>query len=173
MKFRLLVVLVLTVVLTAGCYFPISGRVIDAETDQPIEGAVVLVEWTKTHGIGDHSTESYKVVEVVSDKEGKFELSGCFGPFVNEPDVTVYKKGYVAWNNKYIFPDQTRRNDFAWKYGYLFKMDKFKLGYSFIKHQSFIDVAASLSSEARKKEKFIKAYEEWEEGEVINERSKR
>ncbi len=122
----------------AGCYVPITGHIIDAETQQPIEGAVVLVEWTKTHGYGDHWTESYKVVEAVSDNDGKVKLEGCFCPFTNPPDVTVYKKGYVAWNNKYIFPRYTTRKDFNWQYGFVHKMESFKKEYSYRDHVLFI-----------------------------------
>ena len=98
--------------LTAGCYGEITGTVIDAETGQPIEGAVVLVEWTVTKGLGLTYTQSYQVIEVVTDKDGKATVSGVFNPFVNPPHVTIYKKGYVAWNNEYIFPDYKKRTDF-------------------------------------------------------------
>ena len=134
---------------------------------------MVLAEWTKTKGYGFTYTESYKVVEAVSDKEGKVKIEGCLFCLTNPPDVTVYKKGYVAWNNKFVFPNHTQRNEFMLTNEYMFLLEKFKQGYSFIKHQSFIDVAASLSSETKKKEKFIKAYEEWEEEEVVKERNKR
>lgn len=131
--------LVLFTVVISGCYMPIRGRVIDAETQQPIEGAVVLVEWTKTHGIGEHWTESAKVVEVVSDKEGRVELPGCYDPFVRSPNVTIYKKGYVAWNNYLIFRGTTeRRMDYEWKSGYVFNLEKFMSNYSYINHWLFI-----------------------------------
>jgi len=58
MKTRFLTLILLTLACLSGCYFPISGQVIDAETLQPIEGAVVLVEWTKVRGLGEHWTES-------------------------------------------------------------------------------------------------------------------
>jgi len=173
MKIHHLIALVALLSIILGCYFGITGKVIDAETNQPIEGAVVLVEWTKTKGYGLTYTESYKVTETLSDKDGKFDLPGCYSPFLNEPDVTIYKKGYVAWNNKYIFPSYKKRENFQWGSGYTFKMDKFKKTYSFINHQSFIDVAASLSTELTKKEKIIKAYEDWEAKEVIQERNKK
>jgi len=109
----------------AGCYLPISGRVLDAETQQPIEGAVVLVEWTKTHGFGEYWTESYKVVETLSDKDGVVKIAGCYSPFVNVPDVTVYKEGYVAWNNKAIYPEYIKRSDFKWANGFSAKLIPF------------------------------------------------
>jgi len=133
MNARILAVCVLVVLLSSGCYLPINGRVVDAETQLPIEGAIVLVEWTKKHGFGDAWTESYKVVEVVSDKDGKLKIEGCYSPFVQPPDVTVYKKGYVAWNDENIFPSYKKRTDFRWG-NYVFKLQRFKEEYTFVKH---------------------------------------
>jgi len=133
-------VLVVTAVIASvyGCYLPISGSVIDAETQQPIEGAVVLAEWTKTKGYGFTYTESYKVVEAVSDKEGKVKIEGCLCLFTNPPDVTVYKKGYVAWNNKFIFPKYEKRTDYMRQNDSDFKLYKYQDTYSRKDHISFI-----------------------------------
>jgi hypothetical protein len=160
----LLIVLTIT-----GCYLPMSGRVIDAETQQPIEGAVVLVEWTKTHGLGEHWTESYKVAEVVSDKDGKVSLPGCYSPFVRPPDVTIYKKGYVAWNNYYIFPNYVHRTDFEWGSGYVFKMKKFLDTYSYLKHSSFVEGAAHLGLADDEKKVFERYYDDSESNKVQKE----
>ena len=123
----------------SGCYLGISGRIIDAETQQPIEGAIVLVEWTKTHGYPFSATTSFKVEEVVSDSSGKVELSGIFDPFVNFPQVTVYKQGYVAWNSRFIFPPgYTKRTDFIWRRGYAFRLEHFKPEYKYIDHIGFL-----------------------------------
>lgn len=123
MKIRVLLAML---ILITGCYAEITGTVVDAETGQPIEGAVVLVEWTKTHGFGHTYTESYKVIEAFTDKDGKATITGTFSPTVNYPHVTVYKKGYVAWNNEMIFPDYKKRTDFKWKNGYVFRLERFK-----------------------------------------------
>jgi hypothetical protein len=149
MNKRLAITLML--VLLTGCYKPISGTVVDADTNAPIEGAVVMVEWTKTHGIGDHWTESYKVAETVTDKEGKFTLPGCYRAFVNEPDVTIYKKGYVAWSSRWIFPDRRKRTDFMWGDSVL-KLEVFKKEYSYLDHTDFIraSINASINIEAKK-----------------------
>lgn len=139
----------------------LSGTVVDAETGKPIEGAVVLVEWTRKTGIGDKHTVSVKVVEKVTDKEGKFSVAGTFKPFVDPPDVTVYKKGYVAWNNKMIFPEYKSREDFKWQNGYVFWMDRFKEGYFYNKHLSFIRTCSNDTLSSEKKKIFENAYE-WE-----------
>lgn len=140
MKIKEYVLIIILLITTQGCSANssgISGTVIDAEAGKPIEGAVVLVEWTKTKGFGLTHTESYKVVEVLTDKDGKFKVPGVSALFA-EPHLTIYKKGYVAWNDEYIFPGYKKRGDFKWQKGYVFQMDKFKEGYSRDKHVSFV-----------------------------------
>lgn len=140
----------------------ISGTVIDAETGSPIEGAVVLVEWTKAEGVpGLVSTKSYKVVEAVTDKDGKFTVEDVKKLLIDPPDVTVYKKGYVAWSSRWIFPDWRNRTDFKWGTTSLFKLEHFKPEYSYDKHVSFISLSTN-SSLGGEKTLIEKAYR-WEE----------
>lgn len=149
---------------SAACAGPISGKaitgkIVDAETRRPIEGAVLLVEWTKTHGFGNTYTTSEKAVEVFSDKNGIVKIPGYDVRFVNEPVITIYKPGYVAWNNQWIFPADINRTDFKWKNDYVFKLDKFKEGYSYVKHHGFVSRCVNESLSFEKKMKFIEMYE--------------
>ena len=151
------------VFLTTGCYANITGKVIDAETGQPIEGAVVLVEWTVTKGMpGMTYHESYKVIEVLTDREGRVTISGVVNPLVDPPDVTIYKKGYVAWNNLFIFPDYRKRKDFKWQNNYVFKLEKFKPEFTYSAHTLFMH-GVILSSMATEKKKLMNRAIEWEE----------
>jgi hypothetical protein len=169
MRLRFGIILIALMLLANGCQGSMTGIVVDAETGKPIEGAVVLVEWTKTSGLGLKSTSSYKVVEVLTDKEGRFSVSGVFNPFVDEPDLTIYKKGYVAWNNQIIFPDYRNREGFEWKDGYVFELEKFKASYSYNDHVSFISSVADPSRASKKKITFKKHYL-WELKEASRER---
>jgi len=173
MTIRQLLLIFTLLSIVSGCYSGITGRVVDAETQLPIEGAVVLVEWTKTHGFGEHWTESYKVVEEVSDKSGNVIIAGCYSPFVNPPNVTVYTKGYVAWNNEYVFPGYDRRTDFNWGSGYVFKMDKMLSLYKYIDHQSFVNGAAHPERSSEKKKIFIKSFGDAEDIKYIEELKER
>ncbi|GBE53868.1 hypothetical protein BMS3Bbin15_00014 [archaeon BMS3Bbin15] len=149
MGIKHIVFAIILIFLTSGCYAWMTGIVVDAETGKPIDGAVVLVEWTYTSGkwMGLRSTSSYKVVERVTDKEGKFTVSGVFNPLVNPPTVVVYKKGYVAWRSDFIFPDYRKREEFQWKNNYMFKLERFKKIYSHSRHISFLSSSGlSLSS---------------------------
>lgn len=142
----LYLILIVMLFSATGCYADMTGTVVDAETGKPIEGAVVLAEWTKTKGIGLTSTESYKVVEVVTDKDGKFSVSGVSAFFVT-PHLTIYKKGYVAWNNEFIFPDYKKRTDFKWQSGHVFRLEQFKENvYSHKEHVMFIYAPVAGSS---------------------------
>jgi len=149
----------------------ISGNVVDAETGHPIEGAVVLVEWTRATGIGDKHTSSVKVVEKVTDKAGKFSVFGTLKPFVDPPDVTVYKRGYVAWSSRNIFPDYRNRTDFQRGVAHTFRLERFKSAYSYDEHSSFIRSATNSSLDGEKS--LIEEAYRWEELEAFKERSKK
>ena len=59
MKFITPCLAILLVFMVTNCSAEITGTVVDAETGKPIEGAVVLVEWTMTKGVpGMSHTES-------------------------------------------------------------------------------------------------------------------
>ncbi len=150
---------------SSGCYAGLTGRVVDAETRRPIEGAVVLVEWSKTRGIpGMVTTKVYRVEEQITDVEGRVTLSGEFDPFVDPPEVTIYRMGYVAWNSERIFPTRKNRTDFKWQRNYTFRLEKFKTGYKHYDHIGFIDSAIH----PRAKLTFRNVYE-WEEMRSIQE----
>jgi hypothetical protein len=169
MKINQFILTVVMVLLASSCYAEMSWTVVDAETGMPIEGAVVLVEWTITKGLpGLTNTESYEVKEALTDKEGKVRISGVLNPFA-KPHVTIYKKGYVAWNSEFIFPDFKKRKDFRWATGNLFSLEKYKPQYKFTAHIKFIHSAIRLG--LGDKHLIIKAID-WEENKASEERQK-
>jgi hypothetical protein len=81
-----------------------SGKVIDADTNMPIEGVVVVAEWIPYHvGLGDGGHKSVmEVRETLTDKEGKYTILG-WGPRLRpsftyldnqDPALFLFKKGY-------------------------------------------------------------------------------
>lgn len=154
--------------LSSGCYAGITVTVVDAETGEPIEGAVIMVEWTKLEGmIGLTNTKSYKVVEVLTNKKGKARISGVYSPSPDLRSFLVYKKGYVAWSYDYIFPDYKKRTDFKWN-SRVIKLERFKPEYSYNKHTSFISSTISAGSD----KKLIYEALDWEEKKAFEERRK-
>ena len=172
MQFRLYALIIFLLFGTIGCYATITGTVVDSETGESIEGAVVLVEWTKTHGFGLTYTESYKVIEAVTDKEGKVIVSGVFNPTVNPPHVTVYKKGYVAWNNEFIFPNYEKRKDFKWTNDLTIQMVRFDENkYTYNDHVMFIHGSINYGLPGSEK-KLMEEVISWEQLKALEERQK-
>lgn len=110
--------LTLGVLTLAGCAPPIyfakatHGTVIDAETKQPIAGAVIVANWDlfdELYGGGSHGVRSLQITEVVTDKEGKYVVPGwgpkrrpCFTYLDDrDPYLIIFKSGYVpgGWLN--------------------------------------------------------------------------
>ena len=160
MNLRKIIIIIIALGITTGCSEPINGKVIDAETGQPIEGAVVLVEWTRKCGIGDYRTDSVRVVETATNKEGMFRVPPGLTPFAEPPHLTIYKKGYVAWNNGFIFPDYKHRKQNVEIYGHI-RLENFKETYSYDQHVSFLRTCTNWALADHKKRKFEAAYQ-WE-----------
>jgi hypothetical protein len=77
---------------------PYEGKVVDRETNQPIEGAVVHCTWNKVHvtpagGLGEY----YDSYEVLTDSKGEFEIPGkglLVFSSIDKMDITIFKAGY-------------------------------------------------------------------------------
>jgi hypothetical protein len=102
----------------SGCVFyqkPLHGTVVDAETKQPIQGAVVVGRWRPWRLVipfGSHLDVPRHVAEAVTNSEGEYRLPS-WGPVLcwptatidYPPDLLAYKSGYepksnaVHWDN--------------------------------------------------------------------------
>src|SRR5713226_1070072 len=84
----------------------IRGQAVDADTNQPIEGAVVVVTWLLSPTMWGH--ESYDkrlhIAEVVTDASGQY-IVPAWGPKVlppfselddTNPRLAIYKNSYKA-----------------------------------------------------------------------------
>ena len=139
---RSALLIVIALFLSACGHYPsINVKVVDAETSEPIEGAVLLAHWNIVTGvIGMSSEKTFKVVEEVSDDNGHIHIPGASNSKLLAPTVNVYKKGYVAWNNEYIFPSLDKRKGYRWRNGYEFRLSRFKEEYSKPDHVKFLDL---------------------------------
>ena len=125
---------------TAGWAATLRGQVVDAQTGQPIAGAVVLGVWTKVGGLpGLHHTDLVGVRETETDASGHFALERLKGSGEDAESLTVYKFGYVAWNNLFVFPTWERRTDA--QVPAQIPLERFAPGDSHQKHMSFISNA--------------------------------
>lgn len=87
-----------------------NGRVIDAETKKPIEGAVVVVTYPKeTRILPEHYSSIIKVRETLTDKDGNFHIPSyttIIQPLSTEEDATfiIFKPGYGSFPNYHTYP---------------------------------------------------------------------
>jgi len=128
-------------VIISGCsYYPdINGRVVDGTTGKPIEGAVVVAQWTKFHGwLGEQQRDLHKIVETLTDKDGKFSLSGDVGFVLDPPQMIIFKEGYIPWRNDSIFPNKDL-DKHEWKNNVTYKLDVFTDKYTAKHLYSFMD----------------------------------
>ena len=90
---------------------PWSGKIIDAETKEPIEGAVVLAVWEKIYAspTGNHSY-FFDAVESVTDREGRFLIEEFKAinilpvlRWLDGPWFTIFKPGYTPFGASYDY----------------------------------------------------------------------
>ncbi|MFN8544257.1 MAG: carboxypeptidase-like regulatory domain-containing protein [Candidatus Binatia bacterium] len=83
---------------------PITATVVDAQTGQPIEGAIVVAYWELKGGLeGTYPVGQVKVLETVTDASGRFHFP-WWGPRVyislgelatQAPQLLLFAKGYA------------------------------------------------------------------------------
>lgn len=124
----------------------ITGKVVDAVTGEPIEGAAVYIYWGKS-GSGPPglaaSTVKVEVAEDLTGTEGNFKIPKYFTWFKHY-QMAVYKKGYVCWSNEDIFPSYEKRKGFKLKNGMVIKLERFRPEYNRKKHALFTRISAAL-----------------------------
>lgn len=74
---------------------PMTATVVDAETNEPIEGVTVVANWEIKAGEMKASSKiiQLKILETVTDKSGRFSFP-AWGP---EPNLSLY--GYIGAND--------------------------------------------------------------------------
>jgi len=137
----LLILICISLTLTTsacGARWIIKGRVVDAETEKPIEKAAVHISWWKSGSgppglAGDVQVE---VAEDLTDAEGLFEVPK-YSTLLKWYDMAVYKKGYVCWSSEKIFPTWEEKKNFKLRDGMMIKLERFKEEYSREDHARF------------------------------------
>ena len=116
----------------------ITGRVVDAQINQPLENAAVFIYWSESGfgppGLGGSS--KVEVAEDLTDAQGSFQVPK-YSTLLKDYRMAVYKKGYVCWSNEDIFPTLEERKNFKLKNGMIIKLERFKEEYSKKRHASY------------------------------------
>lgn len=83
---------------------PYTGKIVDAETGAPIEGAAVVGIWSLLiYGGVEVRLQFFDAKEAITDKEGKFEVPSVTGfhwwPLagLERPEFIIFKPGYDSY----------------------------------------------------------------------------
>lgn len=86
---------------------PYKGKVVDAETKQPIEGVAVVAIWyVQQSALGAGPIAKFlNAKEAITDKNGNFVIPSMFGfnlwpGFLNDPNLIVFKPGYKKFEDR-------------------------------------------------------------------------
>ena len=144
----------------ASCGGPdYTAVVVDAETGEPIEGAVYLAVWWKEVGGRKASwegttTEIDEFQEGVTKADGKIHVPYYWSgtSLGGMRSLTVYKPGYVLWNSEFVFPDRKRREGYTTKKNTVL-LEKWKQGFLHFDHSLLMSSATKgqIRSERYKK----------------------
>jgi hypothetical protein len=125
----LLFVLIIVVAPMSGCFIyhepAFKGTILDINTKQPIEGAVVVVEYRKEFmGVGAGSISStINVRETLTDKEGNFRIPSyttLIAPLSlqDKSIFIIFKPGYASLElalKEYFTGEETREQEGPWR----------------------------------------------------------
>ena len=140
--FPLLFILLLVWHRPAECksYPPIKGTVVDNASGKPIEGALIVAQWTKKHGFGLTYHELILITETLTDKDGKFAITKTPNDwFLEPPEMIIYKDGYIPWRNDSIFPSCNIVKNNEWNDNATYKLELFTDKYSSRQLWLFLD----------------------------------
>lgn len=85
----------------------IKGQVLEAETNKPIPGAIVVVRWHGTWAPPAGTSACYHVESAMTDVEGRYKTPAWTGPFkagliADYWEVDVYKPGYEEMKGSHV-----------------------------------------------------------------------
>jgi hypothetical protein len=149
--FSTLILLGLLMVACAPKYM-INGRVVDAETEHPIEGAAVAIRWYENNTESDSMPRTIDVSQDFSDGEGNFSL-----PEHQSKNYVmgVYKEGYICWSSRSSFSNNINmisipKIDTRAQNGMVVRMDRLKGEHSHDQHASFTVLVAEEVTTSKK-----------------------
>jgi hypothetical protein len=96
----------------SGAGGPWRAQVVDAETEQPMEGVVIRLVWLKmTRTLGGPSGSYHSSEEMVTGPDGRFEAKSrrtfTLNPltYIDGPLVTIFKPGYGRERVREVKPE--------------------------------------------------------------------
>ena len=123
----------------------INGRVVDAETENPIKGAAIAVRWYEdTPGSNTAMPRTIEVNQDFTDGDGNFKI-----PEHQDKNFVmgVYKEGYICWSSRSSFSNNVNmeavtKSDTRAENGMVVRLERLKNGHSHDQHASYAVLVA-------------------------------
>lgn len=123
---------------------PFEGRVVDADTEKPIEKATIWCSWAFSRGLGSPAPEAVRTTRVLTDPDGRYRiprlkalpigLSTQLARFT----LVVYRRGYVAYRHDRRYgATRTRRSSFS-QFANVVKLTRWSPELSHARHMLFV-----------------------------------
>jgi hypothetical protein len=128
---------------------PFDGRVLDADTDRPLVGALVYASWrfvTSDGGNGQTAPAGFREHIGSTDATGHYvvpelgDLPGRLSDF----HLVVYKRGYVAYRSDRRFDDFGPRSDFTQR-DQVIELARWRPEMSHLRHLRFVGGGPALA----------------------------
>jgi hypothetical protein len=137
----------------------INGRVVDAETKDPVKGAAVAIRWYADPIEADSATtQAVESAQDMSDRNGNFNIPEHKSQHYV---MGVYKEGYICWSSHNNFSNGKKeaaitRQDTPVEDGMEIHLERLKAGDSQDQHAGFTVLVAEEVT-GSKKDPFYKA----------------
>jgi hypothetical protein len=128
---------------------PYDGKVVDADSERPIAGAMVAASWAFERGIGVGGPLDAEEVVTQTGADGRYavprlaRLPTGLSTRVRRFTIIVYRRGYVAWRSDRRFPGRQARRDFSQR-GNLVRLERWQPTYAHGQHLLFLGGGAKI-----------------------------
>ena len=128
---------------------PYDGKVLDADTERPIAGALVAASWAFERGIGVPGPTDAEEVVTTTGADGRYSiptlqrLPAGLSARVRRFTLIVYQRGYQAWRSDRRFPGREARRDFSQR-GNVVRLDRWQPTLSHAQHLLFMGGGSKL-----------------------------
>jgi len=132
---------------------PFDGKVVDADTDRPIAGALVAASWAFERGIGEHGPLDAEESITQTGADGRYavprlgRLPTGMSSRIRRFTLIVYQRGYVAYRSDRRFPGRDARRDFSQRAN-LVRLDRWQTTYAHGQHLLFMGGGSKLREAA-------------------------
>ena len=110
---------------------PYDGKVVDADSERPIAGALVAASWAFERGIGVEGPLGAEEIVGQTGVDGRYviprlsRLPTGLSARVRRFTLIVYRRGYAGWRSDRRFPSRQPRRDFSQR-GNLVRLERWQ-----------------------------------------------